>query len=425
MSQITNISIRSPFQYEEGEIKKSQGGISTFLIDIMDNYGGKWICASPPNPDFENHTVGNYEINRIPISEGLYNGPYDDFYNNQIHSATHNLYNHSSLPAKSGSWKGYKDLNFKLGESAVKKSDNNRYFVNGTQLMMTPEYIRSRDSEASIVYHFHTTVPEKNQFKMIENNRQIANSLSKCDCVMVHTERFKQNLIRIFSDLGIEYGSVDIVVQPVPINTEKTQIDYKIDSQSDLKRIFSVDRMDIHKGIPLKMRGFELFLRQNPDKHGNIKLKQKLSVGRAQTLQQHKQAYETVKKLANRINNRYKTSEWTPVEITTEYMSIDELMMEYASADCFLITSLADGLNLAAFEYLLVSKNTDTNSYAIITETTGCTDIIQCAETVQTDSLAISESLNEFILTDEQHIISDDNIPRIDSFKSVLESKMR
>lgn len=423
MKPITNISIRSPFQFEDGDIKNSQGGQSTFLTNLMDSCGGSWICASDPNPDVEKYETDNYPIRIVPISDGLYDSPYDDFYNNQIHVATHNLYDSSSLPAEESGWNGYTSLNLKLAESAVEESDTNRYFVNGVQLAMVPSYIRNMDSNAKIVLYYHKTVPTPRQFKAIENYDKIVESLSKCDCIMVHTNRFKKNMIEIFQNLSYDRDNIDVTVNPGPVSVDEAHTDLSKDDEIDTTTVLSVDRMDIHKGIPVKLRGFDLFLRNNPRVHGDIRMKQKLAVGRAETLHQQKQDYETVREIASRINSRYGRQNWTPVEMPTEYLSFDELLGEYAKSDCFLATSLADGLNLTVFEYLISSKIANTNSHAIVSTEAGCTDIIDCIETAEPNATAIAESLLNFTDTNDQHIISEDNIPRINTFKRTLESE--
>jgi len=60
---------------------------------------------------------------------------------------------------------------------------------------------------------------------------------------------------------------------------------------------------------------------------------------------------------ANRINARFKSKDWRPILLLKTHHSHEEIMPFYKSSDLCMVTSLHDGMNLVAKEYV-ASRNT-------------------------------------------------------------------
>ena len=72
---------------------------------------------------------------------------------------------------------------------------------------------------------------------------------------------------------------------------------------------------------------------------------------------------------ADRINWRFQTKEWRPIIFLKKHHSHAEIRPFYETADLCLVTSLHDGMNLVAKEY--IGARTDESGVLILSQFTG------------------------------------------------------
>lgn len=414
MANLTTITVRNPYRMTEGGMEKSVGGLSGAVDNLMRKSGGNWVSSSPTN-DSETYNMQDYQLYMTPLNCQLYESPYDKFVNNQIHATMNGLYDEYSLPAMSErGWGQFNRVNETLAEKALEvSSENTTYLLNGYHLFMAPQRIRELSPDADIVLFIHTMFPEPTEFNKMDKSQTMLESINLCDKIIVHTRGFAENLRNLFEVNNVNYQG-EIIVQPAPINTERLDIEYEEKTQNDTTLLFSTDRMDYHKGIPLKLRSFDIFLRENQDLHGSVRLKQKLTLGRCHSLSQHTQQYQTVQEIVENINHRHGTDDWTPVQITSDRMSEEKLLNQYVQSDGLLVTPLTDGLNMTVLEYLICNRYANSDAYPIVTNTTGCTDVVDELRSVEPDSGEIADAIEEFIRVGGSYRIKEDNIPKVD-----------
>jgi trehalose 6-phosphate synthase len=82
-----------------------------------------------------------------------------------------------------------------------------------------------------------------------------------------------------------------------------------------------------------------------------------------------------VEQEAERINRRFQTSEWRPIVLLTRHHSREEILPYYQHADVCMVTSLHDGMNLVAKEY--VASRSDDQGVLILSRFTGaCHELV-------------------------------------------------
>jgi trehalose 6-phosphate synthase/phosphatase len=117
------------------------------------------------------------------------------------------------------------------------------------------------------------------------------------------------------------------------------------------KVIFFVDRLDYTKGLINRLRGYELFLRQNPSWHGKVVFI--LSVAPSRTgVGAYQAMKQDIEQTVGRIVGAYGNVHWTPLIHQYRNLSFDEIVAMYRLCDVALITPLRDGMNLVAKEWL-------------------------------------------------------------------------
>ena len=112
-----------------------------------------------------------------------------------------------------------------------------------------------------------------------------------------------------------------------------------------------VDRIDYTKGIPERLRGVERFLEQHPTFRERFTFVQIGAPSRTH-IKRYQDLTVEVEEEADRINRRFRAGAWKPIVFLKRNHSHAEILPYYREADVCLVTSLHDGMNLVAKEYV-------------------------------------------------------------------------
>jgi trehalose-6-phosphate synthase len=129
-----------------------------------------------------------------------------------------------------------------------------------------------------------------------------------------------------------------------------------------------VDRVDYTKGIPERFQAIERFLEKYPKYQGKFTFVQIGAPSRTHIKRYHDLLAE-VEAEAERINWRFQTGKWKPIVFLKRQHSHEEIERYYRAADLCLVTSLHDGMNLVAKEFLATRH--DERGVLILSQFTG------------------------------------------------------
>ena len=129
-----------------------------------------------------------------------------------------------------------------------------------------------------------------------------------------------------------------------------------------------VDRIDYTKGILERFKAIERFLEKYPAYQGGFTFVELGAPSRTHIKEYH-DLIASVEMEADRINWRFKNKEWQPIVFLKKHHSHAEIKPFYETADLCLVTSLHDGMNLVAKEY--VSAREDETGVLILSQFTG------------------------------------------------------
>ena len=144
-----------------------------------------------------------------------------------------------------------------------------------------------------------------------------------------------------------------------------TELRVKFGSQ---KVIFSVDRQDYTKGLINRLRGYELFLQNNPQWHGKVVFILSVAPSRI-GVESYQGIKQELEEMVGRIAGAYGNVQWTPLIYQYRNLSLDEIVALYRLCDVALITPLRDGMNLVAKEF--IASRTDQTGVLILSEMAG------------------------------------------------------
>ena len=146
--------------------------------------------------------------------------------------------------------------------------------------------------------------------------------------------------------------------------------------RADRQLLVGVDRLDYTKGIDRRLAAFERLLDQHPDLHGTVEMFQ-LAVPSRDVVPSYVDYRQEVQACVERINRRFETPDWTPVRYVLGSLAPAQLRELYCDADVMLVTSLRDGMNLVAKEF--VSCRTDDDGVLVLSEFAGASEELRGA----------------------------------------------
>ena len=139
-------------------------------------------------------------------------------------------------------------------------------------------------------------------------------------------------------------------VEPSPLHRE-----LRIEG---MQLVLGVDRMDYTKGIVERLLAIEQLLEEHPWYREQIVFVQIASPSRT-GISTYADLRVQVEETVERINKAYQTTLWKPVILIQRQCSHDEVERYYRAAEVCLVTSLHDGMNLVAKEYVAARNDCD------------------------------------------------------------------
>jgi trehalose 6-phosphate synthase len=157
--------------------------------------------------------------------------------------------------------------------------------------------------------------------------------------------------------------------------------------------VLGVDRMDYTKGIVERLLAIEGLLEEHPWHRERLTMVQIAAPSRTR-IASYADLGRQVEQTVERINQRYQTAHWKPIVLINRQCSHDEVARWYRAADVCLVTSLHDGMNLVAKEY--VAAREDEDGVLVLSKFTGAAVELRDALVVNPyDTGGVAEAIHE------------------------------
>lgn len=251
-------------------------------------------------------------------------------------------------------------------------------WIHDYHLFLLPELIREELPEANIGFFLHIPFPSFEIFRLLPRawRESIIKGMIGADLIGFHTNDYTQHFIKsVKRILGnkIERNFISVKDRlckadafPIGIDFNKFHIAcyqgktvfYKNKLKNFLgekKLIFSVDRLDFSKGFLFRLKAFERFLEKYPEWHFKVVFNM-IVVPSRENVEEYKKLKTKIEAIVGRINGKYSNLSWRPIVYQYKSVSFNELVAIYDMSDVGLITSLRDGMNLVAKEYIACQR---------------------------------------------------------------------
>lgn len=182
--------------------------------------------------------------------------------------------------------------------------------------------------------------------------------------------------------IGINYEWFNSLSKKDKFNEKTQELKENISAE---KIIVGVDRLDYTKGIPERLRAFELFLEENPEFQGKVTLVQRIPPSRS-SVEEYQSILDRINRIVGEINGKFEKPTWVPIKSFHRFLPEQEqLIPYYSAADIALVTPLADGMNLVCKEYVASSDD----GVLILSEFAGASEELK--EAIQVNPYNIRE----------------------------------
>jgi trehalose-6-phosphate synthase len=362
-------------------------GMATAIEAIMQATGGEWIAHGSGSGDKlvvdEHDRIGvppdepKYTLRRVWLTEREEKGYYYGFSNEGLWPLCHNVHNRPIF--RKNDWVEYQNVNKKFAAvvlDEIKTLKDPIIFIQDFHFALLPKLIKEKRPDAQVIIFWHIPWPNAESFSICPFRKELLEGMLGADIIGFHTQLHCNNFIdtirrELESLIDLEKFAVTrnnhiSYIKPFPISIAfyndkevKEKSDLAVQKKNLLESLnihseligLGVDRLDYTKGIIERLQAVEVFLKKYPQYIGKFTFIQIAAPSRS-GIKRYDQFDEEVEAEVDRINNALKARNWKPIVYLKRHHSQAELHLFYVLANVFLVTSLHDGMNLIAKEFI-------------------------------------------------------------------------
>ena len=400
------VSNREPYLHElhEGEIRwtRSASGLVTAVDPIMRAVGGTWIAHGSGSADRKVVDPDGrvmvppgqprYARRRVWLTEEEERGYYYGFANETLWPLCHVVYVRPAF--RRGDWEQYQAVNAHFCRAVLEEAPAKAtVWVHDYHLALLPGMLKAARPDLTVAHFWHIPWPSSEVFRTCPWQREVLEGLLANDVLGFHIRLHCDNFLDAVSReleahvdrerSAVTYRGHTTLVRPFPISVDTEQIDVecrgedvahemvRLREQYGLVRekiVIGLDRFDYTKGIPERLLGVDRFLTLYPEWHGRFVFVQ-AGVPSRSRIPAYRSVWHRIEGLVRRINRRHGLPGWAPVVLLPEQLSRTAIHALYRIADCLMVTSLHDGMNLVAKEY--AAARTEGDGTLVLAQFTG------------------------------------------------------
>jgi len=401
------VSNREPYIHSFSERKISwhmpASGLTVALDPVMQACGGTWVAHGSGEADREVVDEKNrvkvppdnplYNLKRVWLSKEEEQGYYHGFSNEAFWPLCHIVYTRPVF--KESDWDTYRRVNELFAKSVLEEIGFRKAFVfiQDYHLALLSQAIKRRNPESITSQFWHIPWPNPEAFRICPWQEEILRGLLGNDMIgfhiHYHCNNFMETVERALesrvdrSANEIIVGGKKTAVRHFPISVDFERISQEAQSKEvelEIERLKSrlglndemigigIDRLDYTKGIPDRLRAIDVFLEKYPLFQRRFVFIQAGVLSRTQ-VPAYRHLKEDIDNLVENINWKYAIGRWKPIITLLDDEPQLTLMALRRIADICIVSSIHDGMNLVAKEF--VASRFDENGVLLLSQFTG------------------------------------------------------
>jgi trehalose-6-phosphate synthase len=364
-------------------------GVVTALEPVLLACNGTWIANGSGNADREVVDAHDrlrvppdrpsYTLRRVWLTDEEEKGYYEGFSNEGLWPLCHIA--HTRPIFRPEDWLQYQKINQRFTDAVLQEMEDAEspiLLAQDYHLALLPRMVKEARPDARIAIFWHIPWPNPEVFGICPWQRELIDGLLGADLIGFHIQSHCNNFLETV-DRALEaltewdrfavnrQGHVTRV-RPYAISVafpenpwaaagdfthagaQRAALCEEMGIEASLLGV-GVDRVDYTKGILERFRALERFFELHPSYQQRFSFVQIGAPSRTD-IERYRNFLEEVSAEAERINARFQTPRWKPIVFRKKHHSHEEISRFYRAASFCMVTSLHDGMNLVAKEFV-------------------------------------------------------------------------
>jgi trehalose 6-phosphate synthase len=405
--RIVVLANRAPYLHEKTpagvSVLHPASGLVTALEPVMRACSGVWVAHGSGSADRDTVDAHDrvavppgeksYLLRRVWLSEQEENGYYYGFANEGLWPLCHLA--HTRPVFRESDWQYYAAVNRKFAKAVCEEvdSDDPIILVQDYHFALAPKMIRERLPRATILTFWHIPWPNAERVGICPWRDELISGLLGSSIVGFHTQQHCNNFLdsvdafvecRIDREVtAVIQGSHKTLVRPYPISIEwpvrwlaevasvkecRASVRAELGLAPDVLLGVGIDRLDYTKGVEERLQAVDELLARHRELRGRFTFVQLAAPSRTK-IDRYRQLSERVEEIAGEINQRWTDGTYRPIVLLRAHHEPPTVFRYYRAADLCYVSSLHDGMNLVAKEF--VAARDDERGVLVLSEFTG------------------------------------------------------
>lgn len=406
-AEVLVVSNREPYIHNRADgrisVQTPASGLVSALEPVIRACGGTWIAHGSGSADRETvdredkirvpPDAPSYTLRRIWLSDEEQDGYYYGLANEGLWPLCHIAFVRPQF--RQSDWQQYESINERFARAVAQeaRTDDPIVLVQDYHFALAPRMIRQRLPKATIITFWHIPWPNAETFSICPWKERIIDGLLGSTILGFHTQFHCNNFFEtvdrfVESRIDRERATVtsgghETMVRAYPISIEwppkalagqpsvgdcRSQVRKALGIASDVKLAVGIERFDYTKGILDRMRAVDELLIHQPEWRGQFTFVQVAAPTRSK-LTSYSNLQSDALALAEDINSRHGDSSYQPIRLLIRHHEAAEIFKLFRAADVCVVSSLHDGMNLVAKEF--VAARDDERGALVLSSFTG------------------------------------------------------
>src|SRR5580704_8499476 len=393
------VSNREPYMHVLSEKDGSIGvivpasGLVTALEPVLLACNGTWVASGSGNADREvvdkddrlrvppDHP--SYTLRRVWTTDEEDKGFYEGFSNEGLWPLCHIA--HTRPVFRPEDWLQYQRINRRFADVVLQEMEGTEspiLLAQDYHFALLPRMVKEARPDARVAIFWHIPWPNPEVFGICPWQRELIDGLLGADLIGFHIQTHCNNFLETVDQavealtdwdrFAVNRNGHLTRVRPYPISVafpesmpirdetlsagaERALICEELGIEASLLAV-GVDRVDYTKGILERFRAIERFLDMYPAYQRRFSLIQIGAPSRTDIIR-YKNFLDEVAAEAERINAKFHSGRWKPIVLLKRHHSHEEIARYYRAASVCMVTSLHDGMNLVAKEFVAARED--------------------------------------------------------------------
>jgi len=390
-SPLIVVSNREPLSHvwRDGRIESERpaSGLVTAMEPVMRACGGVWVAQASGDADRETadetgrlglpQDDPRYTLRRIWLTKEEQAGYYSGFANEGLWPLCHLV--HTRPQFRPLDWAHYTAVNEKFAAAVLEEAadvDSPLILIQDYHFALLPALIKRQRPDARVAIFWHIPWPNAEAFGICPWQHELLLGMLGADLVGFHTQYYCNNFLETaeraiearveWEQFAVTRGQRTTLVKPFPISVAPEFVPNPPRvTREDLLRSLGisceflgvgVERLDYTKGLPERIRAVGRFFERCPEYRERLVVVQLAAPSRS-SITRYQEIDAEVDAAVRDVNARFGTRKWRPVHYVKRHHDHREIWPFYRHADFCLVTSLHDGMNLVAKEFVSVRED--------------------------------------------------------------------